>query len=95
MALKPVKGKIESQELNDNFSYLESLVKVGGGVNLEVLNTLDELHSTFPDGKSGAVIVKETGYWYYWNGTEWTSGGNFVQTEFDDVLTEQDEEWVI
>lgn len=25
MALKPVKGKIESQELNDNFSYLDSI----------------------------------------------------------------------
>lgn len=95
MALKPVSGKIESQELNDNFSYLESLIKSGGGVQIEVFDTLSDLESTYPNGKEGAFITKDTGDWYFWNGVEWTVGGSFVETEFTDVLTEQDEEWVV
>lgn len=95
MALKPVSGKIESQELNNNFSYLESLVRSGGGINLGVFDSLADLQAVYPDGKDGAFITKDTGDWYFWGGAEWEIGGSFIQSEFDDVLTEQDEEWVI
>lgn len=95
MALKSVSGKIESQELNDNFSYLASLISSGGGLALEIFDSLSDLQSTYPNGKEGAYIIKNTGDWYFWNGTEWKVGGAFVQSEFADVLTEQDEEWIV
>lgn len=95
MSLKPVSGKIESQELNDNFSYLDSAIRTGGGIQLEAFDTLEDLETAYPNGKEGAFIVKNTGDWYYWGGSNWESGGTFIQSEFADVLTGPDEEWVI
>lgn len=95
MAIKPVSGKIESQELNDNFSYLASMIYSGGGLDLEVFDTLSKLQAAYPNGKEGAFITKDTGEWYFWSGTAWKIGGSFIQSEFSGVLTEQDNEWVI
>jgi hypothetical protein len=37
--------------------------------------TLTELQTTYPSGNNGIFLVGEV--YYYWNGTEWVSGGTF------------------
>src|SRR5690625_584100 len=76
MSLKHVSGKIESQELNDNFSYLESRYEsMDKGSPKGSFETLDELETAYPNGDDGIFVVNEDGNWYYWGGEEWTAGG--------------------
>ena len=37
--------------------------------------TLTELQTTYPSGNNGIFLVGEN--YYYWNSTEWVSGGTF------------------
>src|SRR5699024_4722412 len=74
MALKPVKGKIESQELNDNFSYLDSAIKnIDKGSPKGVYDTVQQLKNAHPNGDSGIYIVGTN--WYFWSNSEWKKGG--------------------
>lgn len=81
MPIKPVSGKIDSQEINDNLSYLESIFQ-----NLNInspkgaYSTLTALQSAFPNGDNGVYIVSADGKWYYWNGSAWTAGGTYQST---------------
>lgn len=74
MSLKPVKGKIESQELNDNFSYLDSAIRgVDKGSPKGVFDTVQQLKDAYPNGESGIYIVDDS--WYLWDGNNWVKGG--------------------
>lgn len=100
MSLKPVSGKIESQEINDNFSYLDSekvsrqeLAEMTNGIT-EVFETFEELEAEYPNGKEGLFLVVKDGHIYYWK-DEWKDAGKYQSTDWLDYMTEQDEEWVI
>lgn len=74
MSLKPVKGKIESQELNDNFSYLDSTIRnIDKGSPKGVFDTIQELKDAYPDGNNDIYVVGDS--WYYWGGHDWGKGG--------------------
>src|SRR5690625_1134848 len=76
MSLKPVSGKIESQELNDNFSYLESRYEsMDKGSPKGSFETLDDLETAYPNGDDGIFVVNEDGNWYYWSDAGWSAGG--------------------
>lgn len=101
MALKPVSGKIESQELNDNFSYLDSdkvgrqeLADMTNGIT-EVFETLEELEDEYPNGKKGLFLVVENGHIYYWEDNEWKDAGEYQSTEWLGLLTSDGEPWEV
>lgn len=101
MGLKPVKGKIESQELNDNFSYLDSdkvgrkeLADMTNGIT-EVFETLEELEVEYPNGKRGLFLVVENGHIYHWKDNEWKDAGSYQSTEWMTYMTKQNEEWIV
>lgn len=83
MALKPVKGKIQSQELNDNFSYLDSAIKkIDKGSPKGVFDTVQELKDAFPDGDNGVYVVDTN--WYFWGGSNWEKGGVYQARDIND-----------
>ena len=43
-----------------------------------VYNTKTELETDFPSGTIGRYLVVDDGSWYYWNNTQWTSGGVYL-----------------
>lgn len=49
-----------------------------------VFSTLDELESSQNTDKNRIYVVQETGNWYYWNGTNWVSGGTYQATKIAD-----------
>lgn len=94
MPIKPVSGKIESQEINDNFSYLESLAKKESGLAPGVYETLGNLKDTYPNGNNKIYVVKSDGNWYYYDDS-WKVGGRYIDADVLDALTEEGEKWVI
>lgn len=87
MPIKPVTGKIESQELNDNFSYLESIFKTtSSGSPKGTYATLSDLQAAFPAGNNNIYVVRADGNWYYWNGATWASGGIYQSAGLPDDL---------
>lgn len=78
MAIKPVSGEIKSQELNDNFSYLDSKVdNVDGGPN-GLFYSVADLLTAFPNGASGTYIVyTDAPYIYSWDGSNWVNIGSY------------------
>lgn len=72
MPLNPVSGEIEAQPINDNFSYLESLLLQVNGGPIDEVSTESELNAKYPNGANGIVLVN--GYLYLWNGSSWKKG---------------------
>ena len=74
---------VESGEFSELFApYLESLTNTINNIAQtlpgEVLPSLTEIESKYPSGKSGTVVASDEQKWYYWNGTAWTLGGDYV-----------------
>lgn len=85
MPLKPVSGKIESQEINDNFSYLETeIYKNVSGTPKAVFDTLNQLKAAYPNGTDGVFLVLETGHIYFWKNTSWEDAGPYQAVEIGD-----------
>lgn len=78
MPLIPVSGKIFSQDINNNFSYLETRINDNlNGSPKEVFSTLNALKAKYPNGADGIYLVLENGHIYYWNSTTWTDAGAY------------------
>lgn len=77
MPIQPVSGEIKAQPLNDNFSYLESLALNANGGPIDEVSSETELHSKYPNGANGVVLV--SGIIYLWNGTAWFTNGTVYQ----------------
>lgn len=89
MSLKPVSGKIESQELNDNFSYLDSikagmqdLAKAIKGPT-ETHDTITVLQNKYPNGADGVHLVLSNKHIYVWKDNNWTDAGPYQAMEID------------
>jgi len=87
-ALSVTDGKVFSLESNKaDKKYVEEIIKnVGNGKPSGVFNTVDELRGAFPNGNTNIYVTKDTGDWYYWNGSSWTSGGNYQGTVLGDLV---------
>lgn len=46
--------------------------------------TVAALKAAYPNGDSNIYIVTADGNWYYWNGIEWTAGGQYQTTGIAD-----------
>lgn len=87
MALKPVGPRIKSQEINDNFSYLNyetnrkadvdyvdnQLASVSDGTP-EAFDNLSAIQTAYPSGDIYVKLNLEDGYVYKWNGSVWEKG---------------------
>lgn len=78
MPIKPVSGEIDSQEINNNFSYLDSKIEQTRTGPLDTLTSLAQLNQKYPNGANGTVVVLEpdgeTGYEYTWTDGAWKKG---------------------
>lgn len=89
MAIKPVSGEVKSQDINDNFSYLDSRFdNYSKGNPSGTYKTLSELKKAFPNGNNNIYVVSETGNWYYWDGKDWISGGSYQATQMPEEFEE-------
>lgn len=76
-------NKIEVSKAD--MDYIETqLSNIGSGSPKEVLPTLADLQSAYPNGAEGIYVISQNGNWYYWNGSLWTSGGVYQSTGISD-----------
>ena len=73
--------KTEGEALEDRITSVEnSLSSVASGSPKGVYATVDALTAANPN-HDYIYVVTETGYWYYWNGSAWASGGIYQASE--------------
>lgn len=71
--------------LEDSINDLNNKVtSIASGSPAGVFNTLEELESSQDTDKNRIYVVQETGNWYYWNGTNWVSGGTYQSSVIAD-----------
>jgi hypothetical protein len=94
--------QIDNQELKDELGaqLAEKATKlelqaVASGSPKGAYSTLTELQSAFPAGDLGIYVVSADGNWYYWDGSTWAVGGQYLTTQFVSALTTQDEPWEV
>lgn len=75
----------KEQELNAqlaqkaNLTYVDSKVASLKDASIKgTYPTLSALQLAHPSGNSNIYVVTSSGDWYYWNGSVWASGGQFV-----------------
>lgn len=74
-----VRPKADKIYVDDQFS------KIGSGSPKGAFTTLSDLETTYPNGDDNIYVVAEDNNWYYWNGSDWQSGGLYnatVSSEF-------------
>lgn len=78
MPIKPVSGEINSQEINNNLSYLDSKIEQTRTGPIDTVTSVAQLNSKYPNGANGTVVVLEsdgrTGYEYTWTDGAWKKG---------------------
>ena len=72
-------NKYYTQEQGDQFEQ-DVRETVGNGSPKGVYATLSDLESAYPTGTTGIYVVSADGHWYYWNGSAWTDGGDYLST---------------
>lgn len=77
---KPYFSNLENS-INDLNNKVTS---IASGSPAGVFNTLEELESSQDTDKNRIYVVQETGNWYYWNGTNWVSGGTYQSSVIAD-----------
>jgi hypothetical protein len=60
-----------------------------------VYATISDLQTALPTGNNGVFIVVADGNWYYWDTTQWVSGGVFQSIQWFNATTTQDEPWEV
>ena len=51
-----------------------------------VFADLNALQTAYPNGASGVYLTKDTGHWYYWDGSAWSDGGVYqTDLSYDEV----------
>ncbi|WP_147564688.1 SGNH/GDSL hydrolase family protein [Clostridium tyrobutyricum] len=79
------------QVTNNTVSNLQTQVtNMASGSPKGTYNTLTELQTAYPTGTTGIFIIindsdtAKNGHWFYWNGSEWTDGGNYQSAGIGD-----------
>jgi hypothetical protein len=62
----------EVKNLNDK---LDSIISASP---VDVVETVSELNTKYPTGRTGIVVVKSDGYYYYYSNGQWNQGGQYV-----------------
>lgn len=60
------------KDMNDKVNSIVSSSPV------DVVETVEELNSKYPNGRTGIVVVKADGYYYYYQNNQWNKGGLYV-----------------
>lgn len=63
---------------------IENLIVKSGVINGSpkgVYASLTALKTAYPSGANGVYVTSDNGHWYYWNGTTWTDGGAYRNSE--------------
>lgn len=61
----------------------EDYITTIGAIGVKgVYNNLQALISAKPDGDIGIYVTTDTGHWFFWNGTTWQDGGQFLAAQF-------------
>ena len=77
----------EEQIENRVTSVENELTSVASGSPAGVYATVSDLTTANPD-HSKIYLVTADGKWYYWNGSAWTAGGQYLNNELFDEITE-------
>lgn len=64
-----------TSELNDRLDHIISPSPI------DVVETVSELNTKYPNGANGVVVVKADGYYYYYQSNKWNKGGLYVSSE--------------
>lgn len=83
-------------ELNDR---LDNIVSPSP---IDVVDTVSELKSQYPNGAKGVVVVKSDGYYYYYQSGSWHKGGEYtsspyyklVESNGNIISLNYDEKWI-
>lgn len=77
-------GEEFESEIDARVTSVENeLSSVASGSPKGVYATLSDLQSAYPTGTSGIYVVTADGHWYYWNGSAWTDGGQYLMLELE------------
>lgn len=63
---------------------IENIIVKSGVINGSpkgVYASLKALKTAYPSGANGVYVTSDNGHWYYWNGTAWTDGGAYRNSE--------------
>lgn len=63
---------------------IENIIVKSGVINGSpkgVYASLEALKTAYPSGANGVYVTSDNGHWYYWNGTAWTDGGAYRNSE--------------
>ncbi|MDB1693487.1 hypothetical protein PMV44_16690 [Enterococcus casseliflavus] len=81
MPIQPVSGEIKAQPLNNNFSYLDSKTNnISKGSPSGTFATVSALKLAYPNGNTNIYVVSSDGKWYFWDGSDWSAGGQYQET---------------
>lgn len=83
--IKRVDNRVTTSErnLNDRLDHIISPSPV------DIVETVSELNSKYPNGADSVVVVEEDGYYYYYQNDEWLKGGEYI-SPITYPLVEQD-----
>lgn len=71
--------------INQRVTSVENeLESVASGSPKGVFGTLADLRNAYPSGNSNIYVVLKDGKWYYWNGSAWTAGGQYLESGIGD-----------
>ena len=72
--INKVDNRITTTEraLNDRLDHIISPSPI------DIVETVTELNSKYPNGAKGVVVVKEDGHYYYYQENKWLKGGEYI-----------------
>ncbi|MEK5081142.1 polysaccharide deacetylase family protein [Solibacillus sp. FSL W7-1436] len=78
-------SKADKAYVETNVTTLDTKIKAqASGAPKGTYPTYAALKSAFPSGNSNIYLVSSDGNWYYWNNSDWVSGGVYQATQIED-----------
>ncbi|MFL2118549.1 GDSL-type esterase/lipase family protein [Marinilactibacillus psychrotolerans] len=77
-------NKAEQSYVDNQFS------NIADGTPKGVYDTVSALQNAYPNGTTGIYVVALDGKWYYWNGSQWNSGGTYQGVVIADKTIKSD-----
>lgn len=74
-------GQAFESDIDNRVTNVENEVSVlASGSPKGVYDDVTALTTAFPEGNDNIYVCLDTGDWYYWNGTQWASGGDYLSS---------------